>query len=491
MKSYLLLVFGIVFLAMSCQPGSSGGNSSDTTTDIVNDPIVDDPIVDDPASPALSSIALTQEKTTFITDDLSDIQFTATATYSNDSTTDVTTTVAWSSSDESVAIVNTQGTATPKGRGIATITASLDEKTDSGTLEGYYPGEESSKDNPILIETPFLMPTIYNGQVNNGINYYCASGLNQTNLSVTLSGLTYDADLYIYSDSDFTQQVRRPYYGRTFSEISSGLAGFKVDDQYLYFSVNGEHSPYGADFTLTIIDEGNSESLAPGCNFDRGAPENPIQITDIYISYRERVETYSYYKLVATAGNTYWISLTGLDDDVDLDYFGDDSTFTTIVSSSTNSGADAEYLEVTLNTDNAYFRVSDQAAGECFQISFQKGEGSVEHPVSLYTEKYNVALVSDQSSYFIFPVSQGTSYTATIAGDDSGGSLGCDADLYLYDDDSSFTTAVACSGLPKDSTTDAESCTDTAGGSSYYIKISKGSGCTEKGTSYYLTLIAN
>lgn len=61
-------------------------------------------------------------------------EFAAMATYSDDSTTDVTAQAAWTSSDPSVASVDGGGVATPLGPGTTTITASWQGKTGSATL---------------------------------------------------------------------------------------------------------------------------------------------------------------------------------------------------------------------------------------------------------------------------------------------------------------------------------------------------------------------
>lgn len=61
-------------------------------------------------------------------------QFTATATYSDNSTADVTSSVAWTSSNTSSASINDTGLATGVGVGSSTIGASLDGKTKSTVI---------------------------------------------------------------------------------------------------------------------------------------------------------------------------------------------------------------------------------------------------------------------------------------------------------------------------------------------------------------------
>ena len=63
------------------------------------------------------------------------VQFTATGTYSDNSTQDLTGTATWSSSTPGVAAINNAGLATAIGAGTATITASLGSVTGSTTLD--------------------------------------------------------------------------------------------------------------------------------------------------------------------------------------------------------------------------------------------------------------------------------------------------------------------------------------------------------------------
>jgi len=82
--------------------------------------------------PALESIAVTP-KTASIAEG-STQQFTATGTYSDGSTADLTTKVAWTSNDVTVATIDASGVATGVVAGEATIMATLDSLTDSATL---------------------------------------------------------------------------------------------------------------------------------------------------------------------------------------------------------------------------------------------------------------------------------------------------------------------------------------------------------------------
>ena len=80
----------------------------------------------------LESITVTPE-TAFIPKGLTE-QYTATGTYSDDSTADITSSVTWTSSDTLIAIIDSTGLATGEGEGTTTITASSNSISDTATL---------------------------------------------------------------------------------------------------------------------------------------------------------------------------------------------------------------------------------------------------------------------------------------------------------------------------------------------------------------------
>ncbi len=112
------VAFFISVFLYGCGGGSSGG--SGVTTPEEKDP------------PTLTSITVAPESATIQTG--STRQFTATGTYSDGSTENLTSLVTWDSTDKAVATIDDDGLATGTGEGTATISAAYDGKSGSATL---------------------------------------------------------------------------------------------------------------------------------------------------------------------------------------------------------------------------------------------------------------------------------------------------------------------------------------------------------------------
>ena len=106
-------------------------------------------------APTLSSIAVTPTNPTINTGAIQ--QFTATGTYSDGSTQNITSQVTWTSSSTAVATINASGLATGVSAGSATITAALSGLTGSASLTVQSPPTLSS-----IAVTP-ANPTINTG----------------------------------------------------------------------------------------------------------------------------------------------------------------------------------------------------------------------------------------------------------------------------------------------------------------------------------------
>jgi len=129
---YLCLV-GVIALGLITIIGSNGGGGGTSTdgTDSGN-----------ATTATLVSIAVTPTNPSIVPDNSQ--QFTATGTYSDGTTDDITTEVTWSSSDTSVATIDGSGYATAITAGTTTITATLGDISGATTLT-VTSGEATSK----------------------------------------------------------------------------------------------------------------------------------------------------------------------------------------------------------------------------------------------------------------------------------------------------------------------------------------------------------
>jgi hypothetical protein len=93
--------------------------------------------------PVLTSLSVTPGEATLETG--AALQFTATGTYSDNSTQDVTASVAWASSSAAVAVVGSTGLTTALSAGSATITAAM------GTITG----DAALTVTDVVSESPF------------------------------------------------------------------------------------------------------------------------------------------------------------------------------------------------------------------------------------------------------------------------------------------------------------------------------------------------
>jgi len=110
-----------VSLTVTCP----GGSDDITKTDYIT-------VTTPPPPPTLDSIAVTPETASIQVG--STQQYSATGTYSDASTADITTDVAWTSSKTEVATIDESGLATAKAEGTTNITAGLDGVEGSSTL---------------------------------------------------------------------------------------------------------------------------------------------------------------------------------------------------------------------------------------------------------------------------------------------------------------------------------------------------------------------
>lgn len=307
---------------------------------------------------------------------------------------------------------------------------------------------EGSIASPIYIP-PNNYSNIYVGRVGKGKSYYYTTGQGDDFLNVILDGLEDDADIIEYgNDSTFTTEVQKPLFGRTVKEMVSkgGWSG------NLYFAVDGSSTAYHTQFegtSFTIFIESNNGSMAMYIN--EGTADNPKTIPLLPRGYYyggmvgNDPGGESFYRATVKAGTPYWFDISsGVVKTIYRDQF-----VTPISSFPYTPGSD----EVFIHADGDY---------SSFLIRIVTNEGSVSEPVYLLPEKTNFAEVGVGSSYYLFEVTQGSSYDITVT------SIYNDVDLYVFDD-TGFSNQVGSS--EKAGTTDESVAALTATSEVFGLRI--------------------
>jgi hypothetical protein len=170
-----------------------------------------------------------------------------------------------------------------------------------------------------------------------------------------------------------------------------------------------------------------------------------------------------------TAGNYYQINITNLIDDVYMYAYDNDSTFTTWVDYSDNSGTADESVTIQASGSTIYFLVVGypSTTGSTYDVVITdlgtgySAEGSIASPVVLSVGTTHNGTVNKMSSFYQAAVTAGTLYEITVT------NMVDDVDLWVYDNDSTFTTWVDWS---TNIGTADESLTILASGNTMYIE---------------------
>ncbi len=175
-----------------------------------------EPTAPPPDPPLLTSIEVEPETASIVID--STQQFTATGTYSDGSTADLTESVTWTSSNEQVAIIDTSGLATGKAVGETIITAASNDVTDTATLTVTEAPTQPTVDVNISMDTAYRTagPNVFVwaiATVSVGIDDATVDGYWSEPSYSTVSGTTDDSgNVFLQSSS-----VKNPPSGTTFT----------------------------------------------------------------------------------------------------------------------------------------------------------------------------------------------------------------------------------------------------------------------------------
>lgn len=364
----------------------------------------------------------------------------------------------------------------PTGSSAALLNATTASPTFTADLEGAYIANlivndshnDSAPDAIIVnartaanegtVATPvaLTLSTPYFGVVGDAVSYYKVDPVTAgTAYSVRLSDLTDDVDLYVY-DNDGS-------YGTT-AKCQSTLSGTQAEacsliasGPALYIATDGFNTTGGYSIVVDPLPTLEPEGLSTA----------PVNITNS-LPYSGMVNTSeSYYIANVTQGQTYAISITGLTDDADLYVYGADSTFSTVACQYTLFGPAGETCVVAAEGPGMYLMVDGQftSLGALFTldlaVSPNAAEGDALAPLAISALPHS-GTVDNSRSYYSIPVTQDSTYIVSLSG------LSADADLYVYDNDSTFST-VDCQSSSLG--TDSEACSFTAAGTTLYVMV--------------------
>jgi hypothetical protein len=217
------------------------------------------------------SIAVTPANASILPD--RDIQFTATATYSDESTDDLTSSVTWSSSVPAAATINRVGAATARAVGRTTIEAALGAINGSATLNVVIAATFHLTGSMIAERAAQTATLLNNGMV------LIAGGFGQDNLVAT-------AELYNSATGTFTPtgSLNAARYAQTATLLNNGMvliaggADFDSDPiagGELYDPATGTFTPTGSlqtprvSHTATLLSNG-MVLIAGGVNILNG-----------------------------------------------------------------------------------------------------------------------------------------------------------------------------------------------------------------------------
>jgi hypothetical protein len=272
--------------------------------------------------------------------------------------------------------------------------------------------------------------------------YYQITGLaSGSNYLMDLNNLTNNADIYVYSNSVFTTLVCSST--RLNNDTESCLATASTAYYLKVVDISGAGSNYNVYIYLQPASEGASNSA--------------IDISAL-LPYSGKVGPAgsSYYKVLGLSTGPYEISITGLDNDIDIDIYQTNFNAINLLTGSANGGVLSEYANVSGLTSYFILITDYTGIGGSFVLNVNPVAPTT---VNLATP-YNGNLGFSNAFFQITGLASGTSYTFNLT------NLLADYDLMVYSD-STFTT-LQCSS--QNVGTASESCNKN-GFTAYYIKI--------------------
>lgn len=367
------------------------------------------------------------------------LQMRATGTFSDGSSRDVSSEVNWMSIGD--ATINNAGLVTGTGIGSASISAN-DFATPSiaaGTVISVAAyGVEGTQSLPVSVtaNTPHAGEVNSGGSYTDGLSHYHATVTAGATYYVRLSGMSANADLEVFDDAAFSQNLcSSSNYGT--SDEQCVVVGPASGD--LFIRVNGNE-------TRTSSDGGTAYQLDVIRGYSNQGVDAPIDIPlNTPISSEVGLGS-SRFAVPVVYSAKYTVTVTGLLEDAELMLLKNGNI---VVCQSYNSGLADESCsfqaditdQITISVSSDYY---SQDIGTPFILTVTEdhgpysSEGTTTTPVTVIADTSYSGQVASDSSYYSIAVTAGQSYQIRLS------SLDASAALYVYDGDGGYSS-VSCS----------------------------------------------
>ena len=250
----------------------------------------------------------------------------------------------------------------------------------------------------------------YAGQVGTRSSLYELGNLTAgSTYRIALDGLQVDADLFIYSDAQFQDELARSSKRYTEDEFVTLVAS----NEALYVEVRGRHRASGTPFTLTVAEHDRLQN--------QGSEEAPYEVPVGEEIAAEVGDGRSYYSFASAPGRPYTIKLLSPTLDVDLYTHDDSGDFAVVQDTSDNLRGEDEVLSVTAGGERFYFSVDGshtKGSGANFELHVIEelfdNEGEERDPLTIAGSSYAGQVQAEGNSYYKIPVVAGTMYLIKV-----------------------------------------------------------------------------
>ena len=258
---------------------------------------------------------------------------------------------------------------------------------------------------------------------------------------IAISGMQVDADLFVFSDPHYREELARSSKRYTEDEFVTVTTPHEV----LYVEVRGRHRTSGTPFTLTVAGHDRLR--------DQGSQQEPMEIPVGEEVAAEVGGDRSYYFFPSTPGGHYTIKLLSPTSDADLYAHGDeadhgdhshahdeeDSGFAVVQDTSDNLRGEDEVLSVTAAGDRFYFSVDGShtdGSGANYGLHVTEetfaNEGEEQDPVPITGARYRGQVQAEGTSYYKLAVEPGKKYLIKATQEEVRGTWRFH--FYVYDD---------------------------------------------------------